>query len=198
MSKPKFLRILIGAVVVVGLVAVAAQAGGPPEAKIVMEKMKSGKTVENVDYSFLGIKYDDAENVLYYAVADGAHFEHTVNLIYRGPIAEIAHVTVVDRADQTIKDGKQQALEPADAGTGEADFARLPQGCTVKLVAKGPKFAWAELTTEQVKDGKLVVDAMSIETEPVEYANIGFYKCAHARDLQSDLQKLKKQVKKGM
>jgi hypothetical protein len=198
MSNLKFQRILLGVVVVFGLLAVAAQAGGPPEAKVVMDKMKNGKTVENVDYSFLGIKYDDAENVLYYAVADGAHFEHTVNLVYRVPIAEIAHVTVVDSADQTIKDGKQQALEPADAGTGEADFARLPQGCTIKLVSKGPKFAWAELTMEQVKDGKLVVDAMSIKTEPVDYANMGFFNCAHARDLQSDLQKLKKQVKKGM
>ena len=170
----------------------------PPEAKVVVDKMKDGKTVENVDYSFLGVKYDEAENVLYYAVADGAHFEHTVNLIYRVPIAEIADVTVVDSADQTIKNQKQQALEPADSGTSEGDFARVPQGCTIKLVSKGPKFAWAELTKDQVKDGKLAVDPKSIKTEPVEYANIGFYNCAHARDLQSDLQKLKKQVKKDM
>ena len=198
MSNLKLQSILVGAVVIVGLVAAAAQAGGPPEAKVVVDKMKDGKTVENVDYSFLAVKYDDAENVLYYAVADGGHFEHTVNLIYRVPIAEIADVTVVDNADQTIKDKKQQALEPADGGTSEGDWARVAQGCTIKLVSKGPKFAWAELTNDQVKDGKLAVDPKTIKTEAVDYANIGFYNCANARELQHDLQQLKKQVNKGM
>ncbi|MGB6643063.1 MAG: hypothetical protein WBG67_20015 [Thermoanaerobaculia bacterium] len=198
MTSVKFHWIFLGVVLVVGLVAVAAQAGGPPEAKVVVDKIKSGETVEHVDYSVLGVKYDDAQNVLYYAVADGGHFEHTVNLIYRVPIAEIADVTVVDNSDQTVKGGAQQAIETADGGTSEGDWARVPQGCTIKLVSKGPKFAWAELTGDQVKDGKLTVDPAAIKTEPVDYANLGYFKCGHARELQHDLQQLKKQVKKGM
>ena len=197
MSKPKFLRVLFGAVVVAVLVAGVAHAGSS-EAEAVVEKITSAKPVENVDYSFLGIKYDDAENVLYYAVADGAHFEHTVEVVYRVPIADIADITMVDSADQTIKGGKQQAMEPADGGTSEGDWARISQGCTIKLVAKGPKFAWAELTEDQVKDGKLVVEFESITSEPVDYANLGFFHCPKAREIQHDLHELRKQVKKGM
>jgi hypothetical protein len=88
--------------------------------------------------------------------------------MYRVPIADIADVTVFDNADKTIKGGNQQPIESAPGDAGAADFIRVPQGCTIKLVSKGPKFAWAELTMEQVKDGELVVDAMTIKTEPVE------------------------------
>ena len=197
MSKSKFLGVLFGAVVVAVLVAGVAHAGSA-EAEAVVEKITSAKPVEHVDYSFLGIKYDDAENVLYYAVADGAHFEHTVEVVYRVPIADIADIAMVDSADMTVKDGKQQDLEPADAGTNEADFTRVPQGCTIKLVAKGPKFAWAELTEDQVQDGKLVVEFESITAEPVDYANLGFFHCPKAREIQHDLHELRKQVKKGM
>lgn len=197
MSSSQSLRFVFGAVLVAVLVAGVAHAGSS-EAQAVVEKITSAKPVENVEYSILGIKYDDAENVLYYAVADGAHFEHTVDIVYRVPIADIADITMVDSVDMTVKGGKQQALEPADAGTNEGDFARVPQGCTIKLVAKGPKFAWAELTEDQVKDGNLVVDIETITSEPVDYANLGFFHCPKAREIQHDLHELRKQVKKGM
>ena len=186
-----------GVFMVACLIAAAAVAQ-PPEAQSVMDGMVDAKIIKQVDYSFLGVKYDNSENVLYFAARDGGHFDPTMNAIYKVPIESINVVDVVSNSDVTIKDGKEVDLGhgPDDASTG--DFTRLSRGCTVHLVAKNPDFGWGKLDEEQVSDGKLTVDFESVDLRPTKSVDVGFFECDHARELQEEFHKLNKQLKKGL
>jgi hypothetical protein len=191
------LGILLSCLLVASFFAAVATAQ-PPEAQAVMDGMVDANIIKQVDYAFLGVAYDDSDNVLYFAARDGGHFDPTMDAAYSVPIASINVVNVTSNADVTIKDGKQVEMGsgPDDASTG--DFIRLSRGCTVKLVAKDPDFGWGKLEEGQVSDGKLTVDYASLDMQPTKTVDVGFFQCDHARDLQRKFQKLHKQVKKGM
>jgi hypothetical protein len=192
-------RLVLVLTCIVGASFLAVAAGAqPPEAIAVMDGMVDAKIIKQVDYSFLAVAYDDSENVLYFAARDGGHFDPTMEAIYSVPIASINVVNVISNSDVTIKDGKQVDLEPADAGTSEADFIRLSRGCTVKLVAKKPDFGWAGLAEGQVTDGEFTVDYAELELDATKTVDVGFFECDHARAMQAEFHKLHKQVKKGM
>jgi len=191
------LGILLSCLLVASFFAAVATAQ-PPEAQAVMDGMVDANIIKQVDYAFLGVAYDDSDNVLYFAARDGGHFDPTMDAAYSVPIASINVVNVTSNADVTIKDGKQVEMGhgPDDASTG--DFIRLSRGCTIKLVAKDPDFGWGKLEEGQVSDGKLTVDYASLDMQPTKTVDVGFFKCDHARDLQAKFHKLHKQVKKGM
>ncbi len=191
------LGIVLSCLLVASFFAAVATAQ-PPEAQVVMDGMVDAKIIKQVDYSFLAVAYDDSDNVLYFAARDGGHFDPTMEAIYRVPIASINVVNVISNSDVTIKDGKQveMASGPDDANAGE--FIRLSRGCTVKLVAKDPDFAWGKLVEGQVSDGKLTVDYAELDLQPTMTVDVGFFECDHARAMQKEFHKLHKQVKKGM
>jgi hypothetical protein len=188
---------VLSCLLVASLFAAVATAQ-PPEAQAVMDGMVDANIIKQVDYSFLAVAYDDSDNVLYFAARDGGHFDPTMEAVYSVPIASINVVNVTSNADVTIKDGKQVEMGsgPDDASTG--DFVRLSRGCTVKLVAKDPDFAWGKLVEGQVSDGKLTVDYAELDLQPTKTVDVGFFECDHARNLQAKFHKLHKQVKKGM
>jgi len=198
-ARPRTERfgIALSCLLVASFIATVATAQ-PPEAQAVMDGMVDANIIKQVDYAFLGVAYDDSDNVLYFAARDGGHFDPTMDAAYSVPIASINDVTVTSNSDVTIKDGKQVEMGhgPDDASTG--DFTRLSRGCTIKLVAKDPDFGWGKLEEGQVSDGKLTVDYASLEMQPTKTVDVGFFECTHARDLQAKFHKLHKQVKKGM
>ena len=169
----------------------------PPEATTVMDNMVDAKLIPRVDYSFLAVAYDTDEDVLYYAARDGEHFDPTMEVVYRLPIAAINHVNVMSNTDIAIKDGKRINLETGFDDSATADFERLKRGCSVRLVAKEHAFGFAGLAEGIVSDGQFTVEYAELEVDPAEEVDIGFYDCPHARKLQMEFQKLHKQVMKG-
>lgn len=189
--------LVLSCIVLATFWAVAAGAQ-PPEAKIVMDGMVDAKIIEQVDYSFYAVAYDEADNVLYFAARDGGHFDPAMEAVYRVPVAAINVVNVISNSDVTIKDGKQVEMANASDTAATADFIRLSRGCTVKLVAKDPDFGWARLVEGQVTDGEFTVEYAELELENTKTVDVGFFECHHARFLQGEFHKLHKQVKKGM
>jgi hypothetical protein len=177
-------------------VAVPAAFAVSPEAQRVIDEMQDGKHPENINYSFLEIGYDDMSNVLHFAVTDGQHFKDTANLFFRVPVADISDVTVVSNADKTNQEGEIKNIGN-DMAPNETGFARVPQGCSVKLTAKTPAFGWMDLKEGDIQNGKLVKDPTEDDLESIKSVLIGFYDCPHARKLQHAFHELHKQVKKG-
>ena len=184
--------IAVMAVLVVTPAVFAASA----EAQKVMDEMQAGKPLDYVTYSFIEVGYDDASNVLNIAVADGQHFEDTQNVYFTVPVADINDVTVVSNADKTIQDGKLKNIDN-DMATNETGFTRIKQGCSIKLWAKDPSFAWAVLKEGDVMDGKLVSKPAADDMENLKTVEFGFYDCPHAREVQNAVHDLVKSVKKG-
>ena len=153
-----------------GLVAAVATAE-PPELKAVIDGMADAQIIEQVDYSFLAIAYDDSKNVLYFAVKDGGHFNPAIEAVYRVPIESIDVVDVVDNAE-----------------------SRLERGCTVHLVAKDPSFGFGKLVRGQVAEGSFAVPYAQLAFEPTKTVDVGFFKCDHARDVQHEFRTLHKAV----
>lgn len=199
-SQVHRLGVASGCLLAICLFAVAATAQ-PPEAAAVMHGMVDAKIIKGVDYAFLAVDYDGTEDVLYFAARDGEHFDPVMKVVYSVPISAINDVNVTSNSDVTIKDGKRVAMGEGTVGTDDAvsgDFIRLKRGCTVKLVAKDPDFGWAGLAEGWVSQGKFAVEYDELVVEPTKEVDIGFYECAHAREVQREFQKLHKQVKKGM
>ena len=178
------------------LVVAPAAFAASAQAQKAMDEMQAGKKLDYVTYSFIEVGYDDASNVLNLAVADGQHFEDTQNVYFTVPVADINDVTVVSNADKTLEDGKLKNIDN-DMATNETGFTRIKQGCSVKLWAKDPSFAWAVLKEGDVMDGKLVSKPAADDMENLKTVEFGFYECVHAREVQNAVHDLVKQVKKG-
>ena len=189
-----FLVALVAAALITSLTPPAFAVSA--EAQTVIDEMQGGKHPENINYSFLEIGYDDGPNVLHFAVTDGQHFKDTANLYFWVPVGTISDVTVISNADSTIKEGEIKNIGN-DMAPNETSFARIPQGCSVKLTSKTPSFGWADLEEGDIEDGKLVNQPSEEDLESIKSLLVGFYDCAHARKLQHAFHDLHKQVKKG-
>lgn len=170
---------------VTGIVMVACLMAGatvaqPPELGVVMDNMVDAKIIKGIDYSFLAVAYDETDDILYYATVDGENFDPSMKSVYSVPIAAINDVNVISNSDVVTSDGRH-----------------LSRGCTLKLDAKEADFGWAGLAEGWVSDGKFAVAYDELVVEPSKTANIGYFECDHARMLQEEFHKLRKQVKKG-
>ena len=191
---------LRGSVVVAGLAAlVVLMSGlafaGHHEADAAVEAITGGEQLKDVNYKFLDAGYDSDNKVLHYAVADGQHFEHTVNLYFSVPVEDINGVSVISNADKTQQGDKVKWIGN-DMAPNDTGFARVKQGCSVKINAKTQQFAWGELGDDAVADGKLVKTPDPADLEKVHTVLVGFYECAHARDVQNKIHDLHKYVQK--
>jgi len=166
---------------VLATLTAAAAGAQPPEAIAVMDGMVDANIIKQVDYSFYAVAYDEADDVLYFAARDGGHFDPTMDVVYRVPIASINVVDVTSNSDVIEVDGQN-----------------LSRGCTVHLVAKDPDFGWGKLVEGQVSDGNFTVDYAELELDATKTVDVGFFECDHARAMQVEFHKLHKQVKKGM
>lgn len=171
---------LVSGLLLITCVFAVAAAAQPPEAETVMAGMVDAKIIEEVDYAFLAVAYDESEDVLYFAAADGEHYDPAIEVVYSIPIEAINHVNVTSNSDVTPAEGKPYS-----------------RGCSVKLVAKEADFGWAGLDEGWVTDGEFAVEYEELVVEPMKEVDIGFYHCDHARRMQMEFQKLHKQVKKG-
>jgi len=191
------LGLVVSYLLVASCFAVTATAQ-PPEAAAVMDGMVDAEIVERVDYSFSAVAYDEADDVLYFAVRDGGHFDPALDVVYRVPVGAINVVNVVSNTDVTVLDGKQIDMTTGgDNNAYAADFIRLSRGCSVKLVAKDPDFGWGRLGEGQVADGKFTVSYDELDLESTKNVYVGFFSCHEARSMQDHFHKLHKQVKKG-
>ena len=93
-----------------------------------MDNMVDAKIIEGMDYSFLAVAYDESDDVLYFATADGETFDPAMKSVYSVPIAAINNVNVISNSDTVTSDGRH-----------------LSRGCTIKLDAKEADFGWAWL-----------------------------------------------------
>ena len=171
---------VIAVLLVAGLLPMAAVAQ-PPEAAVIVDGMVDAENLPGVVYSFLAVAYDDADNVLYWAASDGEQFDPTMEQIYKVPISSINHVNLVSNADGRDADGDRQN-----------------KGCTMGLVAKEPDFGFVGLLEGQISDGESTVDWAELQVEATKEALFGFFECDHARAMQAEFEKLRKQVNKGM
>ena len=171
--------VVTGIVVVACLVAGAAMAQ-PPDLGAVMDGMVDAKIVKTADYSFLAVAYDESDDILYFAAADGESFDPAMKAVYSVPIAAINNVNVISNSDVTAPDGRN-----------------LSRGCTIKLDAKEPDFGFGKVSEGWVSDGKFAVGYEELVVEPTKTVNIGYFECDHARKLQDEFHKLHKEVKKG-
>ncbi len=162
--------VVLACLLAVGLVAGVAMAD-PPELKAVIDGMADEQIIEQVDYSFLAIAYDDSTNVLYFAVKDGGRYDPAVEAVYSVPIESIHVVDVVDNAE-----------------------TRLKRGCTVHLAAKDLDFGFGKLVRGQVSEGSFAVPYAQLAFEPTKTVDVGFFKCDHARDVQHEFRTLHKAV----
>lgn len=178
MSTPK--HSVVSAILVVGCLIAASVAAQPPELGAVMDGMVDAKIVKTADYSFLALAYDETDDVLYFATADGEQFDPPMESVYSVPIAAIKNVNVISNSDVDAPDGRN-----------------LSRGCTIKLDAKEADFGWAGLAEGWVSDGKFAVGYEELVVEPTKNVNIGYFECDHARMLQAEFEKLRKQVKQG-
>lgn len=167
-------------VLVMGLLPTTASAQ-PAEAAPILDGMVDAKNLSGVNYHFLAAGYDDESSTLYWAAADGERFDPVMEQIYKVPVADINHVNVVSNADAEDAKGDNQK-----------------RGCTVRLVAKEADFGFVGLEEGQVSDGRFTVDWAELQVEPTKEALFGFFECEHARHMQAELEKLRKEVHKGM
>lgn len=181
---------------VAGLMPVSVTAQ-PPEAEAVMDGMVDPQIIEIAEYGFLAVAYDVDDNVMYVAAVDGEHYDPAMEVLYKVPVAAINDVNVVSNSDVAIRDGKRIELESGFDDSASGDFQRASMGCTVKLVAKDYDFGFAGLAEGVVSDGQFTVAYEELMVEPAKEAEIGFFMCDHARNMQRELEKLLKQVKKG-
>ncbi len=178
MNNPK--HCAVSAILMVACLVAVAAVAQPPDLGVVMDNMVDAKIIKGVDYSFLAVAYDETDDVLYFATVDGENFDPTMKSVYSVPIAAINNVNVISNSDVVTSDGRH-----------------LSRGCTLKLDAKEADFGWAGLAEGWVSDGKFAVAYDELVVEPSKTANIGYFECDHARMLQEEFHKLRKQEKKG-